>query len=132
VTESKGLSPTIGLSFVNLTTSEAILCQFADTQTYARTCHKISVFNPYEILYLANTAETSLVSIVAENLKLEENGIHMTGTHRKYWSESSGYEHLQRLAFVDDQESLQISAAGNFFAICAFAAVGYFLADCHY
>src|SRR3954453_18302320 len=45
ISESRGMSPTIGISFVNLSTSEAVLCQFTDTQTYARTCHKIGVFS---------------------------------------------------------------------------------------
>lgn len=124
VTESRGLSPTVGLSFVNLTTSEAVLCQFADTQTYARTCHKISVFNPSDILYMSTAAESNLVSIIAENLKPAENDIELTEIGRKYFSEGSGYEYIQRLAFPDDLESLKISAGGNFFATCCFAAVG--------
>ena len=123
VTESRGLSPTIGLSFVNLTTSEAVLCQFTDTQTYARTCHKVSVFNPSDILYSPTATESSLVSILAENLKVEENDIAMTPIDRKYWAESSGYEHIQQLAFPGDLESLKISAGGNYFATCCFAAV---------
>lgn len=123
VTESHGLSPTIGISFVNLSTSEAVLCQFADTQTYARTCHKISVFSPCEILYLPRAADSSLVSVVAENLKVEESGIQMTGIDRKYWAEDSGHEFLRRLAFPDDLESLKVSAGGNYFAMCCFAAV---------
>lgn len=123
VTESRGLSPTIGLSFVNLTTSEAVLCQFADTQTYARTCHKVSVFDPSDVLYLSSSTDTSLVAIIAENLKVEENDIALIEVNRKYWSEGSGHEHLQRLAFPSDLESLKVSAGGNFFAMCCFAAV---------
>lgn len=127
VTESRGLSPTVGLSFVNLTTSEAVLCQFADTQTYARTCHKISVFNPSDILYMSTAAESNLVSIIAENLNVGDTDIEMTEIGRKYWTESSGYEYIQRLAFPDDLESLKVSAGGNFFATCCFAAVCEFL-----
>ena len=123
ISESRGLSPTIGLSFVNLTTSEAVLCQFTDTQTYARTCHKIHVFNPSDILYMSAATESNLVAIIAENLKVEENGMLLTEMNRKYWVEGSGHEYIQRLAFPDDLESLKVSAGGNFFATCCFAAV---------
>ncbi|ETN38840.1 uncharacterized protein HMPREF1541_06880 [Cyphellophora europaea CBS 101466] len=122
ISESRGLSPTIGLSFVNLTTSEAVLCQFTDTQTYARTCHKIHVFNPSDILYMSAATESNLVAIIAENLKVEENGMLLTEMNRKYWVEGSGHEYIQRLAFPDDLESLKVSAGGNFFATCCFAA----------
>jgi DNA mismatch repair protein MSH4 len=125
VTESRGLSPTIGLSFVNLTTSEAVLCQFADTQTYARTCHKIAVFSPSEILYASGTGESGLVSILTENLNVEENALRMSEIHRKYWTESSAFEYLERLAFPEDLESLKTSATGDFFAMCSFAAVSW-------
>ena len=123
ITESRGISPTIGLSFVNLTTSEAVLCQFADTQTYARTCHKIKVFNPTEIIYMSTAADSKLLSILHENLEVEKYGIEMTQIDRRYWSESTGFEYVQYLAFPDDLESLKVSVGGNYFATCCFAAV---------
>lgn len=123
ITESRGISPTVGLSFVNLSTSEAVLCQFTDTQTYARTCHKIAVFTPSEILYMSTVAESKLIAIVTENLNVDEDDILMTALDRKYWSESSGHDYLQYLAFPDDLETLQMSLAGNYFATCCFSAV---------
>ena len=60
ISESRGISPTIGLSFVNLYTSQAVLCQFADTQTYARACHKIKVFGPSEIIFMKTAADSKL------------------------------------------------------------------------
>ena len=124
ITESRGISPTIGLSFVNLTTSEAVLCQFADTQTYARTCHKIKVFNPTEIIYMKTAADSKLLSILNENLEVDKFDIIMTEIDRRYWSESTGFEYVQYLAFPDDLESLKVSIGGNYFATCCFAAVG--------
>ncbi len=123
ISESRGISPTVGLSFVNLSTSEAVLCQFTDTQTYARTCHKIKVFAPTEILYMSTAAESKLISIVVENLDVESADIFMTKIDRKYWSESSGHEYVQYLAFPGDLESLKMSIAGNYFATCCFSAV---------
>ena len=123
VTESRGISPTVGLSFVNLSTSEAVLCQFPDTQTYARTCHKLKVFNPSIILYASNTQDSKLVSIIIENFDVSKNETQITEMDRRYWSEDNGHEYLQRLAFPDDLETLRISMGGNFFASCCFGAV---------
>jgi DNA mismatch repair protein MSH4 len=123
ISESRGISPTIGLAFVNLSTSEAVLCQICDSQTYVRTCHKLKVFNPSEILYTSTAADTKLLSILRENLEFEKYGIVMQSIDRRYWSETSGHEYVQQLAFPDDLESLKISMGGNYFAVCCFAAV---------
>lgn len=123
ISESRGISPTVGLSFVNLSTSEAVLCQLADTQTYARTCHKIKVFSPSEIIYMTTAEESKLLSIIRENLDVEDSRILMTSIDRRYWSETTGHEYVQQLAFPNDLESLRMSMAGNYFAACCFAAV---------
>ena len=129
--ESRGISPTIGLSFVNITTSEAVLCQFADTQTYARTCHKLKVFNPSEIIYMSTASESKLLPVVRENLEVDRHNILMTSIDRRYWSESTSHEYIQQLAFPDDLESLRLSMGGSYFAACCFAAVGGVrLSDC--
>lgn len=123
ISESRGISPTIGLAFVNLSTSEAVLCQLCDSQTYVRTCHKLKVFNPSEILYMTTAADTKLLSILQENLEVDRYGIAMQSIDRRYWSETSGHEYVQQLAFPDDLESLKVSMGGSYFAICCFAAV---------
>lgn len=123
ITESRGVSPAVGLSFVNLTTSEAVLCQFTDTQTYARTCHKIKVFSPTEIIYMNTAEDSKLLSIIQENLEVDRNGILMTKIDRRYWSDGAGFEYVQHLALPDDLESLKTSIGGNYFATCCFGAV---------
>lgn len=127
ITESRGISPTTGLAFVNLFTSEAVLCQICDSQTYVRTCHKLNVFNPSEILYMNTAADTKLLSIIQENLEVGQYGTKMQSIDRRYWSETSGHEYMHQLAFPDDLESLRVSMGGNYFAVCCFAAVG----GCH-
>ena len=124
ISESRGISPTIGLSFVNISTSEAVLCQFTDTQTYARTCHKIKVFWPSEIIYMKTAAGSKLLSVIRENLEVDKYDTLMTDTDRRYWSDSTGHEYVQQLAFPDDLESLKVTIGGNYFAACCFAAVG--------
>ena len=124
ISESRGISPTVGLSFVNLSTSEAVLCQFTDTQTYARTCHKLRVFNPSEIIYMSTASDSKLLSIIRENLEVDKYDILMTEIDRRYWSETTGHEYVQLLAFPEDLESLKTCIGGTYFAACCFAAVG--------
>lgn len=124
ISEARGISPTIGLAFVNLSTCEAVLCQFTDTQTFARTCHKIKVFSPTEILFAPPAAKSKLLSIVEENLEASKDEIAMTEIDRRYWLETIGHEYIRELAFPEDLAALKLSLAGNYFAVCCFAAVG--------
>lgn len=126
ISEARGISPSVGLAFVNLSTCEVVLCQFADTQTFARTCHKIKVFSPTEIIYASTAADSKLVSIVEENLEVEKNKIAMTVIDRRYWSEGVGHEYIQQLALPEDLEALKLSLTGSYFAVCCFAAVCFF------
>ena len=123
VTEARGITPVVGLSFVNLTTSEAVLCQFTDTQTHARACHKIKVFYPTEIIFMTTSADSKLIAIIKENLEVEANDILMTDIDRRYWTEGAGHEYIGHLAFPDDLESLKMSLDGNYYATCCFSAV---------
>ncbi|KAF2876499.1 muts domain V-domain-containing protein [Massariosphaeria phaeospora] len=123
IAESRGISPTVGLAFINLDTNEAVLCQICDSQTYVRTIHKLSVYAPSEILIVATAAspKSKLFSIVEENL--EGIGSKLTLLDRRYWSESAGLEYIQTLAFVDDVEAIKVSVSGNYYAVSCIAAV---------
>lgn len=121
ISESRGISPAVGLAFVNLSTSEAVLCQICDSQTYAATVHKLAVFDPTELLFM-NTAkqpQSKLYSIVEENLP----DLRITTVDRRYWSEKAGHEYVQQLAFQDEIESVNVFLGGNYFAACCLAAV---------
>ncbi|KAF2090836.1 hypothetical protein K490DRAFT_34343 [Saccharata proteae CBS 121410] len=123
ISESRGISPTVGLAFVNLDTGEAVLCQICDSQTYVRTMHKLQVYGPSEILIVSTAANprSKLFSIIEENL--EDLNSTITLLDRRYWSETSGLEYIQQLAFADDVEAIKISIGGNYFAVCCIAAV---------
>ncbi|KAK2819998.1 hypothetical protein FQN49_007821, partial [Arthroderma sp. PD_2] len=120
ISESRGISPAVGLAFVNLSTSEAVLSQICDTQTYARTIHKLAVFEPTEVLFM-NTAKESfskLYAIVEENLPQ----IRVITVDRKYWSEQNGHDYVERLAFKEDIESIKMALEGSYFSACCFAS----------
>ncbi|KAI0483324.1 muts domain V-domain-containing protein [Xylariaceae sp. FL0804] len=132
VSEARGVSPTVGLAFINITTNEAILSQICDSQFYVKTIHKIQVYEPSVIL-MANTAfppnpKSSLLSIIGEELP----GTPVEALDRKYWSESAGIDFVQALAFRDDLEAVKVAIEGNFYATCSFAAaVKYTELSCH-
>lgn len=123
VTEARGVSPSVGLSFVNITTNEAVLSQICDTQFYVRTIHKLQMYEPSTIL-MVNTAlppnpKSNLLSII----EVELPGTAIEPLDRKYWSEHAGLEFIQSLAFRDDLEAIKVAIGGNFYATCSFAAV---------
>jgi DNA mismatch repair protein MSH4 len=123
VTESRGISPTVGLAFVNLDTGEAVMSQINDNQTYVRTIHKLMVYAPSDVLITATAAgpPSTLYNLISEH---EENiGCKLGLLDRRYFAESTGLEYIHRLAFSGDVEAIKVSIGGNYFAVCCFAAV---------
>ncbi|CAI6341707.1 unnamed protein product [Periconia digitata] len=123
VAESRGISPAVGLSFINIDTGEAVICQICDSQTYVKTLHKLLVYGPTEILCMATAAspKSKLFSIIEENLL--ELGSKLTLLDRRFWSESSGMDYIQDLAFADDVEAIKLSVTGSYYAVCCIAAI---------
>ncbi|CAG8008508.1 unnamed protein product [Penicillium nalgiovense] len=119
VSESRGVSSTVGLAFVNLATAEAVLCQICDSQTYVKTIIKIGVFEPSEILFMNTAKESKLRYIIQENLP---DPI-FTFLDRRWWTEKTGHEYVERLAFSEEVDLLKVTLGGNYFAACCFAAV---------
>ena len=122
ITESRGISPTVGLAFVNLSTSEAVFCQIADNQTYVRTLHKLHVLEPSEIFIPYTSAapvKSKLMQVLETNLEFDAP---LTPLSRRYWDETSGNEYIEHLAFREDVEAIKVSLGGNYFATCCLAA----------
>ncbi|KAK5137638.1 hypothetical protein LTR08_007933 [Meristemomyces frigidus] len=123
ISESRGISPTVGLAFVNLDTGEAVLSQISDSQTYVRTVHKLIVYSPTNILIVSTAAspKSKLFSIIEDSL--DDIGSNITLLDRRYWAETTGLEYVQQLAFLEDVESIKTAVSGNYYAVCCFAAV---------
>ena len=52
ITESRGISATVGLCFVDMSTGECHLSEICDSQTYAHTVNKLFVHDPSEVLLI--------------------------------------------------------------------------------
>ena len=123
ISESRGVSPTVGLAFVNLDTCEAVLCQICDSQTYVRTVQKIAIFGPSELLIMQTAAhpKSKLYSIIEENL--EDLDCTLTLLDRRYFKETAGLDYIRDLAFHEDVDTVQSALTGKFYAVSCFAAV---------
>ena len=125
VCEGRGVTPTVGIAIVNLTTGEATISQLCDNQFYARTVHKIRVFEPSEVLIVSSGAtpspRTSIFDVIKENIK--DPNIKVLSFDRKYFSESAGLEYINQLAFLEERTPLRLAVEGNFYAVCSFSAV---------
>ena len=123
ISESRGISPTIGLAFINLDTGEAALSQISDSQTYVRTLNKLRVYSPSQILVPSTAANppSKLFYILEENQ--DDINANLVTVDRRYFAETTGLEGINQLAFAEDVEAIKISIGGNYFAVCCFAAV---------
>ena len=121
ISESRGISPVVGMAFVNLSTTEAVLCQISDNQTYTKTEQKLSVYFPSEILVMSTAIQpkSKLVLSIENNL----SSININPISRSYWAETTGNEYMQRLAIKEDLEAMKVCLEGNYYAICCFSAV---------
>jgi DNA mismatch repair protein MSH4 len=121
VSEGRGITPSIGLAFLNVTTNEAVLSQFCDSQFYVKTIHKIHVYRPSTILVVkpSSNTQSNLFSIIED--VITDAAIH--SLDRRYWSETAGSNSIQSVAFREDLEAIKMAIQGNFFATSSFAAV---------
>ena len=126
VSEARGISPTVGLAFVNISTGEAVLSQICDNQFYVRTINKLHVFDPTEILIISTSGppnpKSKMYQVIEENVP----GATLITIDRKYWSEGAGLDFIDQFAFVEDVQALKVAIGGNYFATCCFAAVGFY------
>ncbi|KAH8815411.1 DNA mismatch repair protein-like protein MutS [Xylogone sp. PMI_703] len=123
VSESRGISPTVGLAFINISTGEAVLSQICDNQFYVRTLNKLEVFEPTEILLVSGSNQPNAKSKMCQVIESNIIGSKLVFADRKYWSESAGLEYIQQLGFLEDIEAIKVAVEGNYFATCCFAAV---------
>jgi DNA mismatch repair protein MSH4 len=123
INEARGISPTVGLAFVNISTGEAVLSQICDSQFYVRTLNKLQIFDPTEILIISTAGppnpKSKMYQVIEENIP----GARIITIDRKYWSEPAGLEYIDQFAFSEDVQAIKVAIGGNYFATCCFAAV---------
>lgn len=123
MSEARGVSPAVGVAFVNVSIGEVVISQICDNQSYVKTIHKIQLSAPSRILFMSTACPpnnpSTLFSLV-QNLIPEAQ---IDALDRSAWSETEGLEYIHNLAFKDDIEPLKVATKGKFYAISSFAAV---------
>ena len=123
ISEGRGVTPTVGICFIHVSTGEVVLSQISDNQFYVRTIHKLQMHEPSRIIMLATSCPpyppSTLYSFIDEHVHQSR----LVPMDRKSWSEASGLELLQRLASKEDAESIKVAIEGNYYITCSLAAV---------
>ncbi|KUI66798.1 hypothetical protein VM1G_02290 [Cytospora mali] len=122
ISEARGVSPSVGVSLINISTGEAVLSQICDNQSYVKTTHKLAVFEPSRILIVATACPPNPKSSLYATIEEELPGVPIVPLNRAYWSETAGLEFIQALAFREDVEAIKVAIEGNFYATCSFSA----------
>ncbi|RKO87882.1 hypothetical protein BDK51DRAFT_27277 [Blyttiomyces helicus] len=89
VVEGRGVASEIGLAAINCGTAQCQLYQFADSQTYVKTLHKISLLDPVEILMPITAVEptrSKLCHIIEEAFPDTD----LVPAQRKYFNDEAG------------------------------------------
>lgn len=123
VSEARGVSPSVGVAFVNVSLGEVVLSQICDNQSYVKTIHKIQMMGPSKIIFMSTacppTGQSTLFSLVDENIP----DAHLDSFDRSAWSETAGLEYIHDLAFEDDIEPIKVAIQGKYYATASFSAV---------
>ncbi|KAF9910598.1 MutS protein msh4 [Linnemannia zychae] len=122
VVEGRGTGAEVGMCFCDLKTSEVILCQIADSQTYVRTLQKLNLYEPVEILVPTTAVEpvnSKLVNIIKETMP----GSTITPTARRSFNDSTGLEYIKKYIIKEGSASLLLGIPTKYFCLAATAAV---------
>ncbi|KAK9449441.1 muts domain V-domain-containing protein [Limtongia smithiae] len=109
VSEGRGVASMVGLCFLSVDTGECVVCELADTQTFVRTLHKISVYQPIEILFPSSADNFTEARVI--------------GVPRRFYNENDGREYISDLTFPKDVNDIRVLTAAKFYATCALSAV---------
>lgn len=123
ISEARGVSPSVGIAFVDISLGEVTLSQICDNQSYVKTIHKIQMMSPSQIVFMSTVCPpnppSTLYSLVTDLI----DDVPVNSFHRSAWSEIAGLDYLQQLAFESDVEPIKVAIQGKFYATTSFAAV---------
>ncbi len=126
VGEARGVSPSVGLAFVNITTGQAILTQINDTQFYSKTNQTIEAHGASKVLFAETPGEAGAPSnkpLLLSYIEDSSPGVELVASKRRDWSEAAGLEFVQALAFREETDAIMVALEGKFYATTSFSAV---------
>lgn len=123
VSESRGVAPSVGIAFVNVSIGEVIITQICDNKSYRKTIHQIQLSSPTRVLFMSTACPPNNPSTLFSLVQNLVSDTQIDAMERSAWSETEGIEHIHNLAFKGDIEPLKVATQGKFYAISSFAAV---------
>lgn len=95
ISEARGVTPSVGVAFVDVALGEVILSQICDNQSYVKTIHKLQMMSPSHIIFMSTALPpnkpSTLFSLVQELMP----EVKIDPFDRSAWSESSGLDYIQ-------------------------------------
>ncbi|OHW91873.1 MutS domain V protein, partial [Colletotrichum incanum] len=125
--EGRGITPAVGVAFLNVDTGEAILSQISDNRFFVRTLHKLQIMEPSHLLIVSSCCPPNPKSRLYSHVEEHMPDVKIIPFDRKYWSEVEGLDRIQTLAFREDAEAIKVAIGGSFFATCSFSAAMNFI-----
>lgn len=123
VSEARGVTPSVGVAFVNVSIGEVILSQICDNQNYVKTIHKIQMMMPSRIIFSSNASLNPRPYGLFSMMKEMMTDSQVDEFDRSAWSESDGLDYISQLAFKSDIAPIRVAIQGKFYATTAFSAV---------
>ncbi|PHH66756.1 hypothetical protein CDD81_5888 [Ophiocordyceps australis] len=123
VAESRSVTPSVGIAFVNVSLGEVVLSQICDNQSYVRTIHKLQIASPSRIVFVSTACPPMGQSVLYALVRELVSEAHCDSFDRSAWSEHSGLDYIQTLAFPADVGPVKVALQGKYYAICSLAAV---------
>ena len=123
ICEARGVSPSVGIAFLDLTHGSAVLSQLLDNPSYFRTTHQVHMMDPSRIILRPSTAQSESPNTLNQILRTFFPHIRLDICDRLSWSETSGLDCIERLAFESDLHRIKVTLAGKFYAVASFSAV---------
>ncbi|KAG9250345.1 muts domain V-domain-containing protein [Emericellopsis atlantica] len=122
VSEARGVTPSVGVAFVNVTLSKVTMSQICDNQSYVKSIHEIQMNKPTRIIFMSTACPPSRPSTLygLVNNLIPEASIDVYD--RAAWSESSGLDLIRNLAFETDVSPLTVALQGKYYATSSFYA----------
>lgn len=123
ICEARGVSPSVGVAFLDLTHGSVVLSQLVDNPSYFRTTHQVHMMDPSRIIMMPSASQSESPNTLDHVMKTFFPHIRMDTCDRSAWSETSGLDCIEHLAFQTDIHRIKVALAGKFYAVASFSAV---------
>ncbi|KAI8815605.1 muts domain V-domain-containing protein [Fimicolochytrium jonesii] len=120
ISEGRGVASELGLAAMDLRTNECLLYQFADSQTFTKTVHKLLFRSQILLSFtLIEPVKSKLVTAIGENLP----DVDLVPVSRKNFNDNVGLRYIQQYGVADDNRNFMLGLSSKFYCLSAVAAL---------